>query len=174
MSEFDELETYGEEKKVEDKKSNTKKFFEGIKNVFVKPKTEEDKELDTELEVIKKEARIEAIKELKPQLKEQYKKEELEKLSKPKKSIFGTIGSELLGGGRALTNLTSDEKLNRMLGRPSGKNVKEDTSSTRMFDEEKILGSIGGNRNVKPTVSKVGPSNERILEMLGGKKKKNG
>lgn len=198
MDEFKDLETYDDEEEIKpEQKSNTKKFFEGIKKVFVKPKTKEDEELER----IKEEAHKEALEEIKPQLKEEFKRQELEKLSKPKKSVMQKLGEEFTGGSKVLTGMASDERLKRMIGgrtnttdstyeKLTGRKQKSDPLGNIGTTEQLQRMMNGANTTPNPQPPRMGlhkdkireivheqktesgPSNEKILEMMSLKKKK--
>ena len=110
----------------------------------------EEKALKTEL---RHEARMEALKDSKVELKEHYKKKELEKLKGGGgfTGILKKVGDDLAGSG---FKLPSSDKIGGAFG--GGKNNNNNNRGNpmggggNMFDSDKIKNMMGGSRSPNP------------------------
>ena len=121
----------------------------------IKTSVNEKIEENREIKNIKKQARKEALEELKPILKEKYKEEELAKLTKPKQNPLMQLGSEM-------SALASDSKLDRMLGKDS--KTKEDSKLDKMLGNKQK-----DKKAIKDKDESIIASNEQMSKLLGKK-----
>jgi len=85
----------------------------------------DNKEEEEELDKIKAEARREAIQELKPELKEYYKQEELNKLKKSSATPQEKFGKFKDAFNLQGTSIGTTDKINQMLGKEAGQTKKK-------------------------------------------------
>jgi len=170
------LETYSDDtfvaRDADEPTEKKKSIFDKAKG-WIKNYQDKKKEDEQFKDGIKQEAKVEARVEVVPILKEQYKKEEIDRLTGKNKGDF----MAKLKGGLTSSNgdfIASDERMNKMLGKKTNTETKEVASGKGGPDNDTISRLMGRNsEKIKDEKYSKGVNNEDILSMMsvtGGKK----
>ena len=155
-------------------KKEDKGFINGVKKFYNKTVIPDMMAEKKELKKLKREAKLEAMKELKPELVKKMKQDELDKLSgKKKKDFIKKLAKGFEGVGNNM-----DSKITNALG-TGNTGPKTDVGSMMgvgqggMFSEEKMKSLLGSrDTGIKPQQNPLGNagfSDEKMNQLLGNK-----
>jgi hypothetical protein len=160
------LDLYGDEDDDKNviKVKDSKKFniLDKIKNK-IKDKYQKHKQQKEYNENLKKEALEEAQPEIKKILKEKYKQEQIDKLTKPKKNPFQILADDFKN-----SNIGTDDKIDRMLGKTNSSNsISQNNGDFKGPDNNKINEMLSINKNKKDNKTNKSEFDDKINKMLG-------